>query len=245
MVEQLDALVGGYVEPVMQAAGFTRRDRQFRRYSALGDCALLAVRSAPSTTPDGSSRGDDRLRFYVCPAIAPVPLQRFHRFDEEPDGRYAKLPPQQEHTFQLSALDPPERFRDEVVMNEWVADWPAEQDDCGEAVREVLVARGIPLLQRLLVRDELLAAVRANESQCLFSESSRLHDELLCQLDRVPVEAARAMLTDVLAAESGFYAQVAERVHDLHPEPAPEEPFLERFSRFVTADLETRPPETP
>jgi hypothetical protein len=211
VVHPLDELIKVHVAPVMKAAGFVRQGRVFRLRAENGDYALLEV-------PMGPRLGDGRVWFVALPGIVPIPLAEWR--SRSRGGLGGRLPGT-EHMARFRPVTPPARFWRGIDSppedRRWSFDPVSELDECGEALAGLLRAETVPLLQRLVVRANLLNEFRSQPSGAgtrVWAMSQLERNEIVLMVDEGPVEEVERLLplVEELAPGDNFREWVGEQL---------------------------------
>lgn len=151
MTHPVDAMLRQYVTPVMKAAGFRKKGRQYRLTGGSGDLVILEF---------------DAMRhevgvFGVDFVAVPLPCcDWLHR--NEP-GFVA--PDVWGGVVRCDIQPPPEASRRPRFQGRWLVDPADEGARCGTALTTALAERYVPVMQRLLDRETVLREALDPESE--------------------------------------------------------------------------------
>jgi hypothetical protein len=187
VAKAIDVLNRTYVAPLMVAAGFRRRGRDyFRQTAEWGDWTYLGVSGQPSV-------GDGLVRFRLD-ARAATPgrlswLRHLHSLAEEAFPSVASM-------LRVAMLDAQEGFMVHPLLPaEWVFDPELDMAGIGSAVSSAIESKGLPLLDHVQVRSNLLDAIRTDRPKLdEVNVLSRDMELLMASIDSCPIDNVEKML---------------------------------------------------
>lgn len=203
----MDVLVTRYVSPVLRAAGYSRSARTFRK-QVKGDWAILHVDA-------GLRLGDGIDRFHLLRGIGPAPVVEFAHVlwrRPAPGG-----PPGLVEMFQLGGIPNPLQIQiGSPRTTEWAFNPNEGLDLCGAAVREALQGMdGVPLLERLLDRDELIRYIASGAQTGELHPVAAAQNEIKASADRADPDHLRRLYELVPDNGTFFRARLGEWMEDL------------------------------
>ncbi|HWG97856.1 MAG TPA: DUF4304 domain-containing protein [Pilimelia sp.] len=151
-MKPLDLMLRDHITPVLTAAGYRRRGREYTRRAPHGDVAIVHLQTSAGSV-------GDQVDFYVN--LGAVPASYADWLGELFGAPLAR--PGHEHGLWRDRLRPPPELADEpgpYGSDRWRLRGAAGVAACGAGLAAALTATALPLLADLLDRDRFLALHR-------------------------------------------------------------------------------------